>query len=69
MSKGFQVSKSDRGMYTELSRRFAELEARHDRRFRQVFQAIRELIAVPERPCRPIGFITAGRSRRKKEPS
>jgi hypothetical protein len=53
--------------YAELSRRIDELEARYDHRFQQVFDAIRALIAIPDKAIRPIGFITAGRGRRRKE--
>ena len=49
--------------YAELSRRIDDLEARHDQRFKQVFEAIRALIAPPGRPARPIGFIAAGSRR------
>ena len=40
----------------ELARRVAELEATSDTRFRAVFEAIRSLTTVPERPRRRIGF-------------
>lgn len=42
----------------ELARRLDELEASTDTRFRQVFEAIRQLMASPEPPKRPIGFVT-----------
>ena len=42
----------------ELARRLDELEAKTDSRFRQVFEAIRQLMAPPERKKRPIGFVT-----------
>jgi hypothetical protein len=51
--------------YAVLSRRIDELEARYDHRFQRVFQAIRQLIAIPAGSLRPIGFVTAGRNRRK----
>jgi len=53
--------------YGDLSRRIDELEVRYDHGFQQVFEAIRALIAIPDAPARPIGFIAAGRRRRKKE--
>lgn len=43
----------------DLARRLDELEARYDRQFKVVFDAIRELMAPPEpRPRRRIGFIS-----------
>ncbi len=42
----------------ELSRRLDELEAKTDASFRQVFAAIRQLMAPPEPKKRPIGFVT-----------
>ena len=42
----------------ELARRLDELEAKTDARFRQVFDAIRQLMAPPEPRKRPIGFVT-----------
>jgi hypothetical protein len=41
----------------ELARRLDELEAKTDARFRQVFAAIRQLMAPPDPPRRSIGFI------------
>ena len=43
--------------HTELARRIAQLEARTDTRFRQVFEAIRQLMTPPEPKRRPIGFV------------
>lgn len=40
----------------ELTRRLDGLEQKSDRRFRAVFEAIRGLMAPPERPRRKIGF-------------
>jgi hypothetical protein len=40
----------------ELSRKLAALEAKYDRQFRVVFDAIRELMTPPDPPARPIGF-------------
>jgi len=42
----------------ELARRFDELEGTTDTRLRQVFEAIRQLMAPPDPPKRPIGFVT-----------
>ena len=42
----------------ELARRLDELEAKTDAKFKAVFEAIRQLMAPPEKPKRPIGFIT-----------
>jgi ABC-type uncharacterized transport system fused permease/ATPase subunit len=42
-----------------LARRLDELEARYDRQFKVVFDAIRELMATPEpKPRRRIGFLS-----------
>ena len=49
--------------YAELSQRIDDLEDRYDHRFKQVFEAIRALIAPTGKPARPIGFITAGSRR------
>jgi hypothetical protein len=40
----------------ELSRKLKELEKKYDAQFRLVFQAIRDLMELPEKPRRPIGF-------------
>ena len=43
----------------DLARRLNELEARYDRQFKAVFDAIRELMTPPEpKPRRRIGFIS-----------
>ena len=39
-----------------LARKVAALENKYDDSFKLVFQAIRELMAPPERPRRKIGF-------------
>jgi hypothetical protein len=39
-----------------LSRRLDELEKKYDKRFRVVFEAIRELMAPPQKKVRRIGF-------------
>jgi hypothetical protein len=43
----------------DLARRLDELEARHDRQFGVVFEAVRRLMAPPEAPKRRIGFKSA----------
>jgi hypothetical protein len=40
----------------DLARRLAALEKRYDAQFRVVFDAIRQLMAPPEKPRRSIGF-------------
>jgi len=40
----------------ELATKLAELEKRYDVQFRVVFDAIRELMALPDKPKNPIGF-------------
>jgi hypothetical protein len=40
----------------ELARRMDELEGRYDFQFKKVFQAIRELMTLPSKPTKRIGF-------------
>jgi hypothetical protein len=40
----------------ELTRRLDDLEKKYDAQFRVVFDAIRQLMAPPEKSPRPIGF-------------
>jgi hypothetical protein len=40
----------------ELSRRLHELESKYDKQFRVVFDAIRQLMAMPARAPKEIGF-------------
>ncbi|MCX6142263.1 MAG: ORF6N domain-containing protein [Ignavibacteriales bacterium] len=40
----------------ELSTKLTELELKYDAQFRLVFQAIRNLMQLPEKPKKPIGF-------------
>jgi hypothetical protein len=49
------------GGNAELARRLAALEARYDSRFKVVFRAIRELMALPAPARRRIGFSTGPR--------
>ena len=41
----------------ELARKLEELELKYDAQFKVVFDAIRELMATPVKPKRPIGFV------------
>ena len=42
---------------TELARKLAELEAKYDRQFKVVFDAIRDLMTAPEPDvAKPVGF-------------
>jgi len=42
--------------HKDLARKLEDLEKKYDARFRVVFDAIRKLMAPPERPRRQIGF-------------
>jgi len=42
--------------HADLARKLAELERKYDAQFRVVFDAIRQLMAAPERARRSIGF-------------
>jgi hypothetical protein len=42
--------------HADLARKLAALEKKYDAQFRVVFDAIRELMAPPAKPRRPIGF-------------
>lgn len=42
--------------HAALARRLDELEARYDRQFKGVFDAIRALMAPPDKPAKRIGF-------------
>ena len=44
------------GEHKDLVRRLDELEKKYDTQFKVVFEAIRQLVAVPEFPKRQIGF-------------
>ncbi len=44
--------------HKDLARRLDALEAKYDRQFKVVFDAIRELMTPPEPKRRPIGFVT-----------
>lgn len=42
--------------HAELARKMAEMERHYDEKFRVVFDVLRQLVAVPASPPRPIGF-------------
>ena len=44
------------GSHAELACKLEELEKKYDSQFRVVFEAIRQLMAAPERPPKRIGF-------------
>ena len=46
--------------HVELARKLDALEKKYDAQFRQVFEAIRQLMAPPEPKRRPIGFRKGG---------
>jgi len=52
--------------YTDLSHRIDALAATYDHRFQQVFTAIRDLMALPGKSQRKIGFVGAIKRRRKE---
>ena len=54
--------------YTDLSRRIDAMAATYDHRFQQVFTAIRDLMSIPDKSQRTIGFI-GGSKRRRRERS
>jgi len=51
--------------HKELARKLEELEKKYDTQFRAVFDAIRQLMAPPEKPQRPIGFQAPPKRHRK----
>lgn len=48
--------------HKDLARKLEELERKYDRQFQGVFDAIRQLIEVEEKPKRKIGFIKESRA-------
>jgi hypothetical protein len=44
------------GSHRDLARRLDEMESKYDKQFKVVFDAIRQLMAPPEKPRRRIGF-------------
>lgn len=59
----FAASKKGRGgrQKTPYAKRLDELEAKYDRQFASVFEAIRQLMTPPEQPPREMGFHTLQR--------
>ncbi len=47
--------------HVDLARHLDELEQKYDKEFRVVFEAIRELAALPEKSPKQIGFRVRGR--------
>ncbi len=45
------------GDHTALAEKIAALERKYDSQFKHVFEAIRQLMAEPQRPRRQIGFL------------
>jgi ORF6N domain len=54
--------------YAQLSRRIDALAATYDHSFQQVFTAIRDLMALPDKSRRKIGFVGDNKRRRKERP-
>jgi hypothetical protein len=52
--------------HKDLARKLAELEKKYDGQFQLVFEAIRQLIEVEEKPKRKIGFIKESQAVYKK---
>jgi len=50
--------------HEDLAKRIAELEERYDGQFQVVFEAIRSLIAPPEKPRKRIGYLESSASLR-----
>ncbi len=44
------------GAHAELARKIDEMETKYDSQFKVVFDALRQLMAPPQVPRRPIGF-------------
>jgi len=44
------------GAHRDLARRLEEMESKYDKQFKVVFDAIRQLMAPPEKPRCRIGF-------------
>jgi hypothetical protein len=54
--RAFARLRSILGSHAQLARKIAALERKCNGRFRVVFEALRALMAVSEKPRRPIGF-------------
>jgi len=48
--------------HKDLARKLEELEKKYDGQFRIVFDAIRQLIEVEEKPKRRIGYVSESRA-------
>lgn len=46
--------------HKDLARKLNEMEKKYDERFKVVFDAIRQLMAPPQKPGRKIGFRREG---------
>ena len=53
--------------HEELRRRLDELEKKYDRQFGVVFEAIRNLMTLPEPKRRPIGFLIGDKEKRESQ--
>jgi hypothetical protein len=47
--------------HKDLAERIGTMEKKYDRQFRIVFEVLEELMAPPDPPRRPIGFLAARR--------
>jgi len=55
--RGFVAMREMVAPYKELARKLDEMEKKYDARFREVFQAIRHLMAPPAKQISRIGFV------------
>jgi hypothetical protein len=65
--RAFVKMRTSLAEYTALARRLDKLEAEYDGRFSAVFVAIRNLMRVPAKPKRAIGFLEPGKPEGKKQ--
>jgi hypothetical protein len=65
--RAFVQMRSALAEYGALSRRIDSLEATYDGRFQKVFEAIRALITLPEKPQPRIGFVGKSLPKRGRE--
>jgi len=54
--RAFVSLRRDAGMFVVLKRKIESMERRYDAQFSMVFSAIKELLDVPEKPKKRIGF-------------
>ena len=64
--RAFVLMRTALAEYAHLSRRIDILEAKSDGRFKAVFDAIRDLMMLPARPRRRIGFVEVSRRPHRK---